>query len=137
MGVILLGSFFYLGKVLGKISARNELAKSLPGLRKELIQKSKSIIRGQVAEQLAPILPDFPFHRDDCHFIGKPVDFLVFKGFHDAADGKSDAEQAIIFVEVKTGRASLSPREKLIKDAVMKGKIFWYEYRLPFPETKQ
>ena len=49
-------------------------------LRKDAVKRSKAVINGQVAEQIAPFLPDFPANPSDARFIGKPVDFIVFSG---------------------------------------------------------
>jgi len=42
----------------------------------------------------------------------------------------------IVFVEVKTGNASLSRVERSIRDAIVEGKVRWVEYRIPL-ETAQ
>ena len=47
-------------------------------VRKDAVKRSKAVIGGQVAEQIAPFLPNFPANPSDARFIGKPVDFIVF-----------------------------------------------------------
>ena len=44
------------------------------------VRRSRSVLGGMFAEQLAPYLPNFPFSPTEAKFIGAPIDFLVFKG---------------------------------------------------------
>ena len=112
---------FFLGFLIGKIQA----AKGERKIRKDAVNRSRAVIGGQVAEQLAPFLPGFPCNPADCRFVGKPVDFVVFSG---VSEKKKVSE--IVFVEVKTGNSSLSDREKQVKECVQKGNIRYEEYRI-------
>jgi predicted Holliday junction resolvase-like endonuclease len=92
-------------------------------VRKDAIQRSLAVTTGKVYEQLVPYLPNFPFNPRDVRFLGSPVDFVVF-------DGLSDGQVTrIVFVEVKTGDAQLSGRERRVRDAVQEGRIEWHELR--------
>jgi len=92
-------------------------------VRHDAIQRSLAVTAGKVYEQLVPYLPDFPFNPKDVRFLGSPVDFVVF-------DGLSDGNiTRIVFVEVKTGAADLSTRERRIRDAVQDSRVEWYELR--------
>ncbi|MGV8142021.1 MAG: Holliday junction resolvase-like protein [Candidatus Pacearchaeota archaeon] len=93
--------------------------------RKDAIARSRAVLAGQFSEQLAPYLPDFPFNPSECKFIGKPVDFLVFHGL----DEKNVT--GVSFVEVKSGKSKLSSTEITLKDAILRGKVNWAEYRVP------
>lgn len=94
-------------------------------LRKDVVKRSKAVINGQVAEQIAPFLPDFPANPSDARFIGKPVDFIVFSGL-----SENEKIDDILFVEVKTGKSLLSEREKEVKKAIEKGNVRYVEYRI-------
>ena len=94
-------------------------------LRKDAVKRSKAVINGQVAEQIAPFLPDFPANPSDARFIGKPVDFIVFSGL-----SENERIDEILFVEVKTGKSLLSEREKEVKKAIEKGNVRYVEYRI-------
>ena len=94
-------------------------------LRKDAVKRSKAVINGQVAEQIAPFLPDFPANPSDARFIGKPVDFIVFSGL-----SESEKIDEILVVEVKTGKSLLSEREKEVKKAIEKGNVRYVEYRI-------
>ena len=76
---------------------------------------------GHFSEQLAPFLPDFPFNPNEVRFIGKPVDFIAFKGM----DEKNIEE--VSFIEVKSGKSKLNNVEKSLKDAIQKKKVNWEE----------
>ncbi len=117
----------WIGYLAGKAAARGELARRLPDLRREAVERSRAVLTGQLVEQLAPYLPHFPWRPTECRFIGKPIDFLVFKGL----DERSVSE--VVFVEVKSGRSSLSGVERSLRDAVRSGKVSWAEYRLDQP----
>lgn len=93
-------------------------------LRKDAVQRSEAVTRGKVFEQLVPYLPDFRYNPSDARFLGSPVDFVVF-------DGLSEREvDRVVFVEVKTGGATLSTRERRVRDAVRAGRVEWKEIRL-------
>ena len=94
-------------------------------LRKDAVKRSKAVINGQVAEQIAPFLPDFPANPSDARFIGKPVDFIVFSGL-----SENEKIDEILFVEVKTGKSLLSEREKEEKKEKEKGNVRYVEYRI-------
>lgn len=118
-----------LGLALGRKRGRSEAEKEMPALlageRDDAVRRSRAVIGGQVAEQLAPYLPDFPCDPQDARFIGKPVDFICFSG---SSLGNTDE---IVFVEVKTGGSALSSAEKTVRDAILRGDVRWVEYRIP------
>ena len=92
--------------------------------RADAIKRSKAVIGGQVVEQIAPYLPDFPCNPGDAKFLGKPIDFIAFPGL-----GETDTVKEILLIEVKTGKSELSKREKEIKKAVEQGRVRYVEYR--------
>lgn len=92
-------------------------------MRAEGALQSRAIVRGQIYEQLVPYLPGFRFNPKDAQFLGRPVDFVVF-------DGLDQGElRRIVFVEVKTGGAKLTTRERLVRDAIRGGHVEWAEIR--------
>ena len=93
-------------------------------VRQDAVQRSLAVTAGKVYEQLLPYLPDFPFNPKDVRFLGSPVDFVVF-------DGLSDGQVTrVVFVEVKTGGAELSARERWVRDVVRERRVEWHELRL-------
>jgi hypothetical protein len=72
--------------------------------RQDAVERSQAVTVGKVFEQLVPYLLGFPFNPRDARFVGSPVDFVVFDGLSDGT------VRRVVFVEVKTGGAELSPR---------------------------
>ncbi|HSR49390.1 MAG TPA: Holliday junction resolvase-like protein [Acidobacteriota bacterium] len=94
-------------------------------IRQDAITRSGSVLRGQAAEHLAPYLPEFRFLPNEARFLGSPVDFVVFEGLSQARC------ERVVLVEVKSGKSSLSTRERRVRDAVRQGRVEWEEVRLP------
>ena len=93
-------------------------------IRSDAIKRSRAVINGQVVEQIAPYLPKFPCNPADAKFLGKPIDFIAFKGLTD-----KDTVDEILLIEVKTGKSELSKREKDVRKAVREGRVRYIEYR--------
>ena len=98
-------------------------------LRKDAIDKSKSVIAGRVAEQLIPYMGSFEYNPKDARFLGSPIDFVVFDGL-DAGELKQ-----IVFVEVKTNKSKMSGREKQVKAIVDSKNIIHKELRMMCSEV--
>lgn len=96
-------------------------------IRQDAVQRSLAVTSGKVHEQLIPYLPGFPYNPKDVRFLGSPVDLVVFDGL---ADG---CLQRIVFVEVKTGSAALTQRERSIREVVEEGAVDWAELRVTQP----
>jgi predicted Holliday junction resolvase-like endonuclease len=73
---------------------------------------------GQIAEHLVPVLRYFKYDPKKAHFLGMPVDYIIFEN------------DKIVFLEVKTGRSSLSRTQRDIKKLITEGKVVWEEIRL-------
>jgi predicted Holliday junction resolvase-like endonuclease len=131
----------------GHIQARLELLlqgrdRDLAEARRDSVQKSRSSLKGQIAEQLAPLLPGFRYLPADARFLGDPIDYVVFSGYTVARDGAAAGASAagpgggaaaapngagegldVVLLEVKHGAASLSPFQRLIARAVQEGRV--------------
>lgn len=115
----------FIGYLIGTFVANRRWQDDVPNIRSDAVRKSRSVLTGQFSEHLAPYLPGFNHSPTEARFIGKPVDFIVFKGL----DGKDPQE--VVFVEVKSGKASLSPVESRLKRIIDEKKVRWEEYRVP------
>jgi len=73
---------------------------------------------------MAPLTSEFPSQPSDARFVGDPVDYVVFDGYTSAKDGDG-GEVSVALVEVKSGNASLSREQKLVKRAVERGDVEW------------
>lgn len=123
--VVLVIAALYIGYLVGKKITDHTWKDQLPKIREDAIKLSRAVLGGQFSEQLAPYLPDFPFNPTEVRFVGKPIDFLVFKGM----DEKNIDE--VIFVEVKSGKSRTNPVERTLRDAIINKRVHWVEYRVP------
>ncbi len=133
IAVVLIAALFalglFIGLRLGRRSGALEAERNLPARleeeRGDAVRRSRAVLGGQLAEQLAPYLPGFPFDPGELRFIGKPIDYIAFVG---ASQGKIEE---VAFIEVKSGGAGLSKVERSLRDTVRSGKVSWVEYRAP------
>ena len=109
--------------ILGYLVAKIYFLLYLRKHRKQAVQKSRQVITGQVSEQIAPLLPDFPYHYKDVMFMGKWVDYIVFEGLSQWYISN------ITFLEIKTGNAQLNKNERMIKDCVQRGSLDYVVWR--------
>ena len=116
---------YFIGNKITKIQRDRYWESELTSHRKDAVLRSRAVLSGQFSEQLAPFFPDFNFKPTECKFLGKPIDFIVFKG----ADDKKIDE--IVFVEVKSGKSKLSSTEKSLKETIENKNVRWEEYRIP------
>lgn len=114
----------WLGFRFGGFKMNRRWEREVPNLRKDAVLRSRAVLAGQFSEQLAPYMPGFSYSPTECKFLGKPVDFLVFRGM----DEKEIEE--VVFVEVKSGKSKLNKQEKNLKEAIEKKRVRWEEYRV-------
>ncbi len=91
------------------------------------LNSQRGVVKGMVSEQLAPYLPGFPedLKPSEAMFMGKPIDFIVFKGMND----KNISE--VVFVEVKSGRHYLNPNESSLRQAIEQKRVRYVPYQIP------
>ena len=127
-GLIVAYLFFRARVSVFEERARNDLERwkleCTNDIRKDSVNRSRSTLKGRISEQMAPLLPEFPFAPADARFIGNPIDFVVFDGYTKVKDEKSDAI-SVVLVEVKKGKGKLTREETLIKKAVEEGWVSW------------
>ena len=93
-------------------------------IRDDAVQRSLAVTAGKVHEQLVPYLPEFGFNPKDARFLGSPVDLVVFDGL------AAGAVRRVVFLEVKTGAAALTTRERQVRDVIDAREVVWAELRL-------
>lgn len=93
-------------------------------IRENAVQRSLAVTAGKVHEQLVPYLPEFGFNPKDARFLGSPVDLVVFDGL-----AAGDVRR-VVFLEVKTGGAPLTTRERQVRDVIEAREVVWAELRL-------
>lgn len=81
--------------------------------------RSIFVKHGKAWENFVPFMPDFTkiADKDNTVFLGMPVDLISFD------------DDAIKFIEVKTGKAKLSHNQQRIKKLIMEKKVEWHELR--------
>jgi predicted Holliday junction resolvase-like endonuclease len=125
-------AFLLLGRRMGlrqgrKLEAAEWEGRKLEAVVKARLKQSRAVLGGLVSEQIAPLLPDFPFDPGDCRFIGKPVDFIVFNGMN-----KQNISE-VVFLEVKSGKSkTLNLQEKKLREAIQAGCVRWEQYDVKF-----
>jgi predicted Holliday junction resolvase-like endonuclease len=91
---------------------------------KRSVDQSRSTLKGQIAEQMAPVLPGFSYLPADARFLGDPIDYVVFNGRTNLANnGSVEQELEIVLLEVKHGQSNLSPVQRAIAKAVEAGRV--------------
>jgi len=93
-------------------------------IRENAVQRSLAVTAGKVHEQLVPYLPEFGFNPKDARFLGSPVDLIVFDGL-----AAGDVRR-VVFLEVKTGGAALTARERQVRAVIEAREVAWAELRL-------
>ncbi len=122
--ILLLTLFLFIGFFVGKLIEARKWKQKTDGIRKDAIKRSRAALTGSFSEQLAPYMPGFKYSPTEVRFIGKPIDFVVFKGLD------SREPQEVVFVEVKSGKSQLSTVERKLRDAIKQGNVSWEEYRV-------
>ena len=92
--------------------------------RNRSIDGSRAVIKGKIAEQLAPVLPNFKYLPSDARFIGDPIDYIIFNGYTDLKDNSGAEDNLeVIILDIKTGTASLSHFQQAIAKAINSGRV--------------
>jgi predicted Holliday junction resolvase-like endonuclease len=91
---------------------------------KRSVDQSRSTLKGQIAEQMAPVLPGFSYLPADARFLGDPIDYVVFNGRTNLVNnGNGGQELEIVLLEVKHGQSKLTPVQRAIAKAVEEGRV--------------
>ena len=120
--------FLIVGRNMGlrqgrRLEAAEWESGKLEHIVKTRLKQSRAVLGGLVSEQIAPLLPDFPFDPGDCRFIGKPVDFIIFKGMNEQNISE------VIFMEVKSGASkNLNQQEKRLRETIQAGRVRWVQF---------
>jgi len=97
-------------------------------IREKSVSSSRRSLVGKFIEKFVPFLSKIPYAPSDMHFLGQPIDYIVFDGLHE------DKVKRVVFLEVKTGESKLTKREKSLKDAIEGRRVSWKELRVDTSE---
>jgi predicted Holliday junction resolvase-like endonuclease len=108
---------------------------ALKDARNRSLDGSRAVIKGKIAEQLAPVLPNFKYLPSDARFIGDPIDYVIFNGYTDIKDnGGNENNLEVVILDVKTGQANLSQLQQAIARAINSGRV---RFEVVRPETSK
>lgn len=100
------------------------LIKAITKARKDIKEikskyQSKVVLHGTHWEQFVPFTEEFSgiANIENAKFLGKPIDYIVFDN------------DAVKFIEVKTGKSGLSQKERKIRNLIKDKKVQWFELR--------
>jgi predicted Holliday junction resolvase-like endonuclease len=103
---------------------QQDIKDSLKELRRKRREKPQRITRaatsvniGKIVEKIIPSFGEFPYQRGDCRALFDPIDYVIFKGL------TRNNPVSIEVVDVKTGQAQLTSRQREIRDAIKAGKV--------------
>lgn len=99
-----------------------ELKNKIKEAREDTIKRSRSVLRGQASEHLAPFVIKNT-NPKDYRFMGNPVDYICFDGLSDVLDKTSDEIKLVRFVDIKTGKSNLNKSQRRIRDAIKDGRV--------------
>ena len=85
--------------------------------------KSTAVNIGYILERIAPCMKDFCFERNDCRSLFDPIDYVIFEGLT-----RKGAVSKILFVDIKTGNARLTGKQREIRDLVEDKRVTWDTY---------
>ena len=110
-----------------------EHQQALAQAQKRSVNTSRAVLKGKMAEQLAPIMPQFEYLPSDAKFLGDPVDYVVFDGYTDLRDGEGRPEDIeIVLIDIKSGGARLTKGQVAIAQAIQAGRVRFETVRIDF-----
>jgi predicted Holliday junction resolvase-like endonuclease len=99
-----------------------KIKEGIKSAREDAIARSRSVLRGQASEHLAPFVMKTT-NPKDYRFMGNPIDYICFEGLSDLLDGVSDKITSVHFIDIKTGKASLNKSQRRIRDAINESRV--------------
>lgn len=112
-----------------------EHQQALTQAQKRSVNTSRAVLKGKMAEQMAPIMPEFQYLPSDAKFLGDPIDYVVFDGYTDYRDGDGRAEDIeIVLIDIKSGGARLTKGQQAIAQAMAEGRVRFETIRIDFDE---
>ena len=103
---------------------RLDFQRQLKEATKRSVDQSRNTLKGQIAQQMAPVLPGFSYLPADARFLGDPIDYVVFNGRTNLGNnGIGEQELEVVLLEVKHSQSKLTPVQRAIATAVEQGRV--------------
>lgn len=99
------------------VRMRLGLRDTIDAARRQSVAQSRATLKGQIGEQLAPLLPGFNYEPSDARFLGDPIDYVIFNGYTQVKE-QGDGKVELVIVDIKRGRARLSASQQAVAEAV-------------------
>lgn len=113
-----------------------EHEQALREAQKRSVNTSRAVLKGKMAEQLAPLLPEFEYLPSDAKFLGDPVDYVVFNGYTDFREGEATANEIeVVLIDIKSGNARLTKGQQAIAQAIAQGRVRFETVRIQFDDV--
>lgn len=127
--IVILGLVYSLRKSKAEIARLDalilqkdiELIQEVAKARKDSKFRSSAANWGKSIEHFVPFMTKFPLPPEDVVFLGMPIDYVGF------TDTGSKTKCVIHFLEVKSGSAQLSDKQRNIKRAIEEGRVQFHE----------
>jgi predicted Holliday junction resolvase-like endonuclease len=101
-----------------------EMDDAIRQARQESTDQSRAVLKGKMAEQMAPLLPGFDYLPADARFLGDPVDYVIFDGYTAVKDdGATGDDLELVIIDIKRGRTGLSSGQRQIARAIRDGRV--------------
>jgi predicted Holliday junction resolvase-like endonuclease len=97
---------------------RDELARARVRMTERAQNTAQAVNLGKIVEKIVPSFTTFGYPAGDCRALFEPVDYLIFSGL----TGRRKVD-ALFFVDVKSGAARLTNKQRGIKDVVDAGAV--------------
>lgn len=143
-GMVLASIWFMLGSAR-RLKAEHAFAMSelqqqheqqLISAKKRSVNTSRAVLKGKMAEQFAPLFPEFNYLPSDAKFLGDPIDYIVFSGYSEYREGVGLAEEIeIVLIDIKSGQARLTKGQQAIARAIREGKVRFETIHINFDEN--
>ena len=103
---------------------RDDRRQAVAHARRHSTQRSRAVLKGKMAEQMAPLLPGFPYWPADARFLGDPVDYVVFEGYSACKDNhESGDDLEVVILDIKQGKSVLTREQRQIARAIEEGRV--------------
>ena len=113
-----------------------EHQQALVHAQKRSVNTSRAVLKGKMAEQMAPIMPEFRYLPSDAKFLGDPIDYIGCDGYTDFRDGDGQAEDIeVVLIDIKSGGARLTKGQQAIAQAIREGRVRFETIRIDFDEV--